>query len=93
MDRLPNSPRPDAGGTTSGIPPVPLPRAEPDGALHEEQFRILVQSIRDYAILLLDTEGRIVSWNEGAERIKGYKAHEILGRSLEPCGPGSRATS
>jgi PAS domain S-box-containing protein len=83
MDRLPNSPLPGAGGTTSDIQPVRPPRSGPDATLREEQFRILVQSVRDYAILLLDTEGRIVSWNEGAERIKGYKAHEILGQSLE----------
>src|SRR5690606_36466939 len=43
---------------------------------------LLVQSVQDYAIFMLDPDGRIVSWNEGAERIKGYAAHEILGRSL-----------
>ncbi len=42
-------------------------------------FRLLVQSVRDYAIFALDTEGRIVSWNIGAERTKGYTAQEILG--------------
>jgi PAS domain S-box-containing protein len=49
----------------------------------EERFRLLVQSIRDYAILMLQPDGRITSWNEGAERIKGYAAHEIVGRSFE----------
>jgi PAS domain S-box-containing protein len=48
----------------------------------EEQFRLLVQSVKDYAILMLDPDGRIVSWNEGAERIKGYTAEEIRGRSF-----------
>ena len=52
-----------------------------DGALRrsDERFRMLVQSVRDYAILMLDASGRVTSWNEGAERIKGYTADEILG--------------
>jgi len=41
---------------------------------------LLVESVKDYAILMLDPEGRVVSWNAGAERIKGYSAEEILGR-------------
>ena len=45
-----------------------------------ERYQLLVESVKDYAILLLDTEGRIASWNEGARRIKGYEAHEIVGR-------------
>jgi PAS domain S-box-containing protein len=46
----------------------------------EERFRLLVDGVQDYAIYLLDTEGRIVTWNTGAERIKGYTAAEVLGR-------------
>lgn len=42
--------------------------------------RILVETIRDYAIVILDTDGRVVSWNPGAEAIKGYKAEEVIGR-------------
>jgi PAS domain S-box-containing protein len=45
----------------------------------EEKFRLLVGGIRDYAVFMLDTEGRIASWNAGAEAIKGYKAEEIIG--------------
>lgn len=45
----------------------------------EEQFRLLVQGVTDYAIYLLDPEGRITSWNLGAERIKGYAPEEIIG--------------
>ena len=45
----------------------------------DQLFRILVQGVIDYAIFLLDTEGRITTWNPGAERIKGYKLKEILG--------------
>ena len=39
-----------------------------------EQFRLLVESVRDYAIFMLDPDGYIVTWNAGAERIKGYTA-------------------
>lgn len=51
-------------------------------ALHEseEKFRLLVEAVQDYAIFMLDPEGHISSWNIGAERIKGYRAAEILGR-------------
>src|SRR2546430_1625332 len=45
----------------------------------EERFRLLVQGVRDYAIFMLDRNGHVSSWNEGAERIKGYKAGEIIG--------------
>ncbi len=45
----------------------------------ERQFRLLVQGVVDYAIFLLNPEGRITSWNSGAERIKGYSADEIIG--------------
>jgi PAS domain S-box-containing protein len=48
----------------------------------EERFRLLVDSVQDYAIFLLDPEGRVASWNAGAQRIKGYTAQEIIGRSL-----------
>src|SRR5437588_864584 len=48
----------------------------------DEQFRLLVQSVTDYAIFLLDRSGRVVSWNEGAERIKGYSAGEIVGQPI-----------
>jgi PAS domain S-box-containing protein len=46
----------------------------------EERFRLLVESVQDYAIFLLDPEGRVASWNRGAERIKGYTEEEILGK-------------
>jgi PAS domain S-box-containing protein len=48
--------------------------------IEAEQFRLLVESVGDYAIFMLDPEGRIVSWNRGAERIKGYPADEVLGK-------------
>ncbi|HET8773656.1 MAG TPA: PAS domain S-box protein [Thermoanaerobaculia bacterium] len=45
-----------------------------------EVFQLLVSSVRDYAIFMLDPEGRIATWNLGAQRIKGYKPEEIIGR-------------
>jgi PAS domain S-box-containing protein len=47
----------------------------------DEHFRLLVDSVVDYAIYMLDPEGRVVTWNVGAERSKGYKAEEILGQN------------
>ncbi|MBX9692309.1 MAG: PAS domain-containing sensor histidine kinase [Cyanobacteria bacterium] len=46
----------------------------------EDDFRFLVSRAKDYAILRLDPKGNVVSWNDGAERIKGYKPEEIIGR-------------
>lgn len=46
---------------------------------NEEQFRLLVQSVTDYALYMLDSEGYVTSWNQGAERIKQYCADEIIG--------------
>jgi PAS domain S-box-containing protein len=51
----------------------------PDGP-PERIYRLLVESVGDYAIFILDPNGRVASWNSGAERIKGYRAEEILGR-------------
>jgi len=45
----------------------------------EERFRLLIEAVKDYAIFMLDTQGRVASWNAGAERIKGYRADEIIG--------------
>ena len=46
----------------------------------EERFRLLVQGVQDYGIFMLDPDGTIAGWNEGARRIKGYEADEIVGR-------------
>lgn len=45
----------------------------------EEKFRFLVAAVEEYAVFMLDTRGRVMSWNAGARRIKGYRAHEIIG--------------
>src|SRR5690349_12763545 len=52
------------------------PRASGD----DELFRLLVASVRDYAIFMLDRDGNVTTWNTGAERLKGYRADEIIGR-------------
>src|SRR5262249_43426668 len=49
-------------------------------AQEAQRFRLLVESVKDYAIFMLDVDGRVSSWNLGAERIKGYRAEEILGQ-------------
>src|SRR5215211_1318669 len=46
----------------------------------EERFRLMVEGVKDYAIFMLDPEGCVTTWNEGAERIEGYGEEEILGR-------------
>lgn len=48
----------------------------------EERLRLLIGSVADYAIFLLDTEGIVASWNLGAERLKGYRAEEIIGTHM-----------
>ena len=47
----------------------------------EEKYRILLDGVQDYAIFMMDPQGRVASWNAGAERIKGYKADEIIGQN------------
>ena len=59
--------------------------------LSEERFRRLVAEVKDYAILMLDPQGRVQSWNEGAERIEGYRADEIIGRRFSCFFPSEDA--
>jgi len=53
----------------------------------DEIFRLLVESVTDYAIFLLDPDGRVATWNAGAERIKGYKAEQIIGQHFSQFYP------
>ena len=46
----------------------------------DERFRLLVEGVKDYAIFMLDPTGHVLTWNAGAERIKGYAAEEIIGQ-------------
>src|SRR6185437_10492856 len=48
--------------------------------LESERYRLMVQSVNDYAIYMLSTEGIVSSWNSGAQRFKGYAADEIIGQ-------------
>lgn len=55
-------------------------RAEAELRASEARFRLLVSGVKDYGIFALDRDGRVATWNAGAERIKGYSAGEIIGR-------------
>jgi PAS domain S-box-containing protein len=55
-------------------------RAEEALRLSHEHFRLLVEEVKDYAIFMLNPTGKILSWNEGARKIKGYTAFEIIGQ-------------
>jgi len=70
----------DAPPAPSERPTVSRPKTEAALAVSEEQFRMLVTGVKDYAIFMLDPQGYVVTWNAGAERIKQYRADEILGQ-------------
>ncbi|SEM55030.1 PAS/PAC sensor hybrid histidine kinase [Stigmatella aurantiaca] len=57
-------------------------KAEDQLRQSEERFRLLVSSIRDYAVFMLEPDGRVSSWNAGAQQLKGYQAQEIIGHPL-----------
>ena len=59
----------------------------------EERFRLLVGSVRDYAIFMLDPDGVVRSWNAGAQAINGYEAHEIIGRHFRAFYPPEDAAA
>src|SRR5690606_22992097 len=52
-----------------------------------ERFRLFVESVQDYAMFILDPSGHVASWNNGAQRIKGYAAEEIIGRHFSTFYP------
>ncbi len=53
-----------------------------DFAASEDSVRLLVDNLHEYAILVLDPEGRILTWNQGAELLKGYSADEVIGATF-----------
>ena len=59
----------------------------------QDRFRLLVEGIKDYAIFLLDPEGRITSWNPGAERISGYTEREVLGQPISCLFPAEEVAA
>ena len=69
----------------AGASEVPLVRAAP--RRDQQRFDLLVDSVIDYAIFMLDPAGTILTWNAGAQRLKGYRAEEIIGRSFKAFYP------
>ena len=70
----------DAGGSVVGSPAM-------EGA---GLYRLLVETVRDYAIFALDPTGHVLTWNAGAQRLKGYAASEIVGRHFSTFYPPAR---
>src|SRR3569832_401106 len=65
-----------------------IPSAIPEQLLTNTQLlQLLVDNVRDYAILLLAPEGRVLSWSAAAERLKGWKADEIIGQHISKFYP------
>lgn len=66
-------------------------RTEEELRQSEQRYRLLVDAVQDYAIFMLDPDGFVVTWNSGAERLKGYKADEIIGQHFSKFYPPERA--
>src|SRR5262249_34693946 len=74
-----------ASGAAPGADPEPLPddaahHTREAARQHEQRLQILVNSVQDYAIFLLDAGGKVATWNTGAERVAGYPASDIIGQ-------------
>lgn len=72
--------------------PTSVPDLRPISEIGDERFRLLVDSVQDYAIFMLDPDGTVRTWNTGAERLKGYKAHEIIGQHFATFYPDEAVT-
>lgn len=88
----------DASGTLVGYSKVTRDlterrKADEQLRLSEARFRLLVESVKDYAIFMLDPQGYVVTWNAGAERLKGYRAEEIIGQRFTRFYPEEEALS
>jgi PAS domain S-box-containing protein len=67
--------------------PIPIRTDTPGIDESSEIFRVLVDSVRDYAIFVLDPEGRVLTWNQGAQALKGYSKEEIIGKHFSTFYP------
>jgi PAS domain S-box-containing protein len=81
LDLRSETPRPvkSTRPTAPEVSREPAPRCDGLTEVDANQFQILVQNVSDYAIYMLDTQGHVISWNAGGERIKGYQPDEIIG--------------
>jgi PAS domain S-box-containing protein len=75
-----------AAGAALEVPVPTLTKSDLETRI-DDPYRLLLDAVVDYAIYMLDVEGRIVSWNSGAQRLKGYTAEEILGRHFSTFYP------
>lgn len=75
-----------AAGKEHGTPDATLREREDEPA---ELYRLLVASVRDYAIFVLDAQGNVLTWNVGAQQLKGYLAHEIVGKHFSVFYPAA----
>jgi PAS domain S-box-containing protein len=71
---------PPAGGASRQAALAGQHRAEAGLRESDERFRLMVENVKDYAIFMLDPQGRVATWNAGAARLKGYTADEIIGQ-------------
>src|SRR5438445_417547 len=72
---------------------MPLSENLKAGIGAEQHLRLLIDAVKDYAIFMLDPQGKITSWNQGAERVKGYRAAEIIGKHFSCFYPEEDARS
>lgn len=68
---------------TASRPASEPPNRQAPLSANDQLFRIMVESVTDYAMFMLDSQGAVMTWNRGAERIKGYSEDEILGKPYE----------
>ena len=82
MAKSSKSKKPVVSATSPNKKPSPRGRKGGDKVFrrNDERYRLFVDSIKDYAILMLDPTGHVLSWNPGAELLKGYHADEIIGK-------------